>query len=134
MVRVLIVDDDEDDRDLLTIAIHELDPTVHCILARNGEEALEGLRRQKSDRPDLIFLDLEMPRINGAQFLQVLKSDSSLRDIPVVVYTASKQPKYLDESRALGVVQFLTKPTSFKELCDIVSDAFAKEMIQLNVK
>lgn len=65
MTRVLIVDDDEDDRDLLTIAIHELDPKIHCILARNGEEALQGLRAQNLSKPDLIFLDLNMPRTNG---------------------------------------------------------------------
>jgi len=134
MVHVLIVDDDEDDRDLLTIAIHELDPNVNCILARNGEEALQGLRLQKSIKPDLIFLDLNMPRINGAQFLRAIKTDPSLREIPAVIYTTSKHLQDLEESKQLGAVHFLTKPSSFKELCKMIADVFAKEMIHLNSK
>ena len=132
MVHVLIVDDDEDDRDLLTIAIHELDSTVDCILARNGEEALQGLRLEKFPKPDLIFLDLNMPRVNGVQFLRELKSDSSLHYIPVVIYTTSKQQLELEESKALGAVHFLTKPSSFQELCKMIADVFGKEMIHLN--
>jgi CheY-like chemotaxis protein len=132
MVHVLIVDDDEDDRDLLTIAIHELDPKVNCILARNGEEALQGLRQQKLSKPDLIFLDLNMPRISGVQFLRELKADRSVQDIPVVIYTTSKQEGDLEMSKKLGAVHFLTKPTSFTELCRMIADVFAKEMIHLN--
>ena len=79
MANVLIVDDDEDDRDLFCIAVHELEPKINCILARNGEEALQGLQLEKFPKPDVIFLDLNMPRLNGIQFLRELKKDSQLQ-------------------------------------------------------
>lgn len=83
MVRVLIVDDDEDDRDLLCEAIHKLDTSISCILARNGGEALTGLRRAEVPKPDLIFLDLNMPRVNELKFLGEIKKDEFLQKIPV---------------------------------------------------
>ncbi len=79
MANVLIVDDDEDDRDLFCIAVHELEPKINCILARNGEEALQGLRLEKFPKPDLIFLDLNMPRLNGFQFLTGIKTRYSVK-------------------------------------------------------
>ena len=131
MANVLIVDDDEDDRDLFCIAVHELDPKINCILARNGEEALQGLRLEKFPKPDLIFLDLNMPRLNGFQFLRELKKDIQLKGIPIVIYTASKQQEDLDETKELGAEHFFAKPNSFMELCQIVRGVFAKELIHL---
>jgi CheY-like chemotaxis protein len=132
MANVLIVDDDEDDRDLFCIAVHELEPKINCILARNGEEALQGLRLEKFPKPDLIFLDLNMPRLNGFQFLRELKQDSiQLKGIPIVIYTASKNEEDLDETKELGAEHFFAKPNSFMELCQIVRDVFAKELIHL---
>jgi CheY-like chemotaxis protein len=131
MANVLIVDDDEDDRDLFCIAVHELEPKINCILARNGEEALQGLQLEKFPKPDLIFLDLNMPRLNGIQFLRELKKDNQLKVIPVVIYTASKQQQDLEETKELGVEHFFAKPSSFRELCKIIKDVFTKEMIRL---
>jgi CheY-like chemotaxis protein len=130
MANVLIVDDDEDDRDLFCIAVHELEPKINCILARNGEEALQGLQLEKFPKPDLIFLDLNMPRLNGIQFLRELKKDRQLQLIPIVIYTASLQEKDLDEAKELGAEHFFAKPSSFKGLCKIIKDVFAKEMIR----
>ena len=131
MANVLIVDDDEDDRDLFCIAVHELEPKINCILARNGEEALQGLRLEKFPKPDLIFLDLNMPRLNGFQFLSELKKDVQLKGIPIVIYTASKNQEDLEETKGLGAEHFFAKPNSFMELCQIVRDVFAKELINL---
>src|SRR5688500_19438602 len=125
MANVLIVDDDEDDRDLFCIAVHELEPKVNCILARNGEEALQGLRLEKFPKPDLIFLDLNMPRLNGIQFLNELKKDHHLHGIPVVIYSASQRQQDLEEAKGLGAVHSFAKPSSFKELCRIISEVFA---------
>ena len=130
MANVLIVDDDEDDRDLFCIAVHELEPKINCILARNGEEALQGLQLEKFPKPDLIFLDLNMPRLNGIEFLRELKKDSQLQVIPIVIYTASLQEKDLEEAKELGAEHCFAKPNSFKALCKIIKDVFAKEMIR----
>jgi CheY-like chemotaxis protein len=128
MANVLIVDDDEDDRDLFCIAVYEWDAKINCILARNGEEALQGLRLEKFPKPDLIFLDLNMPRMNGFQFLRELKTDRGLSYIHIEIYTASDQQQDLEETKELGADHFFKKPNTFKELYQIVGDVFAKEM------
>lgn len=130
MVRLLIIDDDEDDRDLFCLAVHEIEPGIHCIMARNGEEALHGLRREIYPKPHLIFLDLNMPRVDGAQCLRELKKDSELRDIPVIVYTASRFEEDEEQMKKLGASHFIKKPSSFQELCKIISNVL-EDMIKL---
>jgi len=129
MVYVLIVDDDEDDRDLFCDAVNIVDSSIKCIMARNGEEALEGLKRRTLPTPDLIFLDLNMPRLNGMQCLKVLKKDSYFEHIPIVIYTTSKLKE--DEKAAMqaGAADFVTKPTSLTELCEAISEILAHQGI-----
>jgi CheY-like chemotaxis protein len=129
MPYILLVDDGEDDRDLFCKIIHGIEPSINCILARNGQEALLGLRMAEFPKPHLIFLDLNMPRVNGVQCLRELKSDRSLQDIPVVIYTTSKIKEHEDECIKLGAAQFITKPNSFSELRRIIADVINKEMI-----
>src|SRR5688572_18668670 len=126
MPYVLIIDDDEDDRDLFCEVVHDIEPSIHCILARDGQEALLGLRMDEFPKPNLIFLDLNMPRLNGVQCLRELKSDRSLQSIPVVIYTTSKIKEHKDECIQLGAADFITKPTSFAELRKLVADVINK--------
>lgn len=126
---ILIVDDDEDDRDILSSAIHDIDPHIRCLVASNGEEALLGLRLNHFPKPDLIFLDLNMPRISGIQLLKELKKDRMLQDIPVVVYSTSKMQDDKFECINLGAVHFITKPTSYKELQRMISDVLLTELL-----
>ena len=121
MVYVLIVDDDEDDRDLFCEAVNIVDPSIGCIMARNGEEALEGLKRQDLHIPDIIFLDPNMPRLNGMQCLRALKKDSLFEHIPVVIYTTSKLKEDKKAAMQGGAADFVTKPTSVKELCETIA-------------
>lgn len=129
MARVLIVDDDEDDRDLFCVAVHEVESSINCIIARNGEEALCGLRSNDFPKPDLIFLDLNMPRVNGVQCLREIKKDRNLRNIPVVIYTTSKLKEDQEITKKLGAAHFITKPSSFKELCKLIEGVFFSELI-----
>jgi CheY-like chemotaxis protein len=130
MPYVLVVDDDEDDRDLFCTALREIDPSVTCIHAKDGQEALLGLRLNQFPTPNLIFIDLNMPRINGFQCLKELKKDRALKSIPVAMYTTSKIKEHKEECERLGAAHFITKPTSFTELCKIISDIMAKEMLR----
>ena len=120
MVYVLIVDDDEDDRDLFCDAVNIVDPSIGCIIARNGEEALEGLKSRDFHTPDIIFLDLNMPRLNGMQCLRALKNDSLFEHIPVVIYTTSKLKEDKKAAMEAGAADFITKPTTRKALCQAI--------------
>ncbi len=114
----LIVDDDRDDQDLFIEAVHKIDETIRCYSASDCEEALRFLRSGVTLLPDLIFLDLNLPRINGKQCLIELKKDVALRDIAVVIYSTSSERSDIEETARLGAVHFLTKPNTFGELCD----------------
>src|SRR5688572_12882987 len=129
MTHVLIVDDDEDDRDLFCTAVHEIDQSIDCAMSRNGEEALQALRKKTLPEPHLIFFDLNMPRVNGIQCLQELKKDKTLQHIPVVIYTTSKLIEDKQITQRLGAVDFITKPSSFTDLCRLVRETFSKELV-----
>jgi CheY-like chemotaxis protein len=129
MVYVLIVDDDEDDRDLFCDAVNIVDSSIQCIMARNGEEALEGLKRRTLPTPDLIFLDLNMPRLNGMQCLRALKKDSCFEHIPIVIYTTSKLKEDKKAAMQAGAAGFVTKPTSLTDLCEAITEILADQGI-----
>jgi CheY-like chemotaxis protein len=112
----LLVDDDDDDCDFFREAVREIDSTAVCFSAENGEAALIKLRKGLKKLPDLIFLDLNMPRMDGKHCLAELKQDPKLRDIPVIIYTTSSSPEDQKETRLLGASYFITKPSDYQKL------------------
>lgn len=93
-----------------------------CIRAESCEMALGTLRKATDNLPDVIFLDLNMPRMRGKTCLCELKKDKVLQGIPVIIYTTSSILKDKDETRALGASHFITKPTSYKLLCSEIQN------------
>jgi len=118
---LLIVDDDNDDIALLCEAIHEINKDHCCLTASNGKEALQ-LLEQTIIKPDFIFMDLNLPFMNGKECLAAIKSKPELVHIPVIVYSTSKFQTDIDEVHKLGAAKFLTKPTSFRNMIKMVSD------------
>lgn len=125
---ILIVDDDPDDQELLQEAIRDVNDSVRCLSAANGEEALRLLQAANPYRPDLIFLDLNMPRMNGKTFLAKIKQLDGLSRIPVVIYTTSKVDDDIEQTRQLGAVHFITKPDSFEGIVREVSVLLVGEL------
>jgi CheY-like chemotaxis protein len=119
---VLIVDDDRDDVELFCEAVQEIDETINCLRAMEGEQALKMLRNNKSGLPDMIFLDLNMPRMGGRQFLHEIKKNRGLNDIPVFIYTTSRSEEDKRETKKLGAAGFITKPTNYKDIHRVLSD------------
>jgi CheY-like chemotaxis protein len=126
---ILIVDDDVEDQELLKEAIKEVDESVKCISAKNGEDALELLHTFLHKLPQLIFLDLNMPRMNGKVFLSKLKQLEVLKEIPIIIYTTSKSQTDVEETRKLGALQFITKPNSFEEIVQVATDLLIQKEI-----
>lgn len=118
---VLIVDDDPDDIEMFCSAVNEIDNKIKCIGESNAEKALQQLSGGQINKPDLIFLDLNMPRLNGKQFLARLKSHHQFADTPVVVYSTSKLKEDAEETKQLGAVHFLTKPSRVEDLRNAVA-------------
>ena len=113
---LLIIDDDADDCELFCEAVSEIDSSVRCTTASNGEDALQKLRDNIDLFPDFIFLDLNMPRMDGRVCLAELKKDLNLKDIPVIIFSTSSSQKDMDDTKKLGATYFITKPHDFKSL------------------
>jgi CheY-like chemotaxis protein len=111
-----IADDDPDDQELFIKALKEIDDHCHCITAFNGEDALDKLVKDKSQLPDLIFLDLNMPKKNGKQCLKEIKQNKTIQGIPVIIYSTSAEKKDIEETTQLGAAFFMQKPNRFVEL------------------
>jgi CheY-like chemotaxis protein len=132
LMRIFLIDDDIDDQELFIEAVRELNTAFSCDCASNGEEGLNYLLTRIHELPDLIFLDLNMPRLNGKQCLEKIKSVDRLKDVPVVIYSTSSQENDIRDTRNLGAVHFLTKPSSFKDLCTSLAEIFNKNNFPLN--
>ncbi len=120
-IRFLLVDDDVDDTSIFKEVLEEVNPSIDFVSAGDGHEALHILKAQNSILPDVIFLDLNMPRMDGKECLSVLKKDAQLRHIPVIMYTTSSQSKDIEETMQKGAICFITKPTNLRELKSILS-------------
>ena len=125
-ITILMADDDADDRMLAADAMKEsrLGNTFRCV--EDGQELMDYLMRRgkyshgNAPRPGLILLDLNMPRKDGRQALQEIKSDPELRRIPVVILTTSKTEEDVLRSYDLGANSFISKPVTFDRLVEIV--------------
>jgi CheY-like chemotaxis protein len=127
MITILLADDDADDRKLTADAFAEnrLANQLHCV--EDGEELMDYLHRRgnyetlrNEPLPGLILLDLNMPRKDGREALNEIKSDPDLRRIPIVVLTTSKAEEDIVRSYDLGVNSYVTKPVTFKSLVELV--------------
>lgn len=120
-----IIDDDPDDQELFIEALHGLDEEGQCITAFNGQEALQKLASGMPALPNFIFLDLNMPLMNGRQFLAKIKNNKANKDIPVIIYSTSIESKDVQDTLQMGAAFFLQKPNRFddlkKELANIIS-------------
>lgn len=114
------MDDDVDDREFFCEALNEIDRSILCVCATNGYEALNILN-QPDVTPDYIFLDLNMPRLGGIQCLTSIKKIKRLSQIPVIIFSTTRQNEEAEETKQLGAVMFLTKPSRYTELINMLS-------------
>ncbi|HAK61085.1 MAG TPA: two-component system response regulator [Nitrospiraceae bacterium] len=117
---ILLVEDDVVDQMTVQRAMKDLNVVNRLDIAGNGEEALERLRSSGAEWPCIILLDLNMPRMNGIEFLNAVKKDESLKAIPVVVLSTSKEDIDKIESFKLGVAGYMVKPTDYMQFVDVM--------------
>jgi len=118
---LLIVDDDEDDRQLFIESAKEVDENIKCIAAGDGMEALEILQNKENKLPDYIFLDVRMPRFNGKKCLEEIRKDARLNQIPVIIYTTSREVEDSVELKKMGASHFISKPVNPEEIYYLIS-------------
>lgn len=118
--KFLLTDDDKDDRELFSEALAAIDPGIVCHGAENGRDALRILDTPGQPKPDIIFLDINMPVMNGWELLHALKKDQSRNDIPVIIYTTSSEERDRQIAKDLGALCFVTKPDNFRLVKNIL--------------
>ena len=112
---VLIVDDDEDDREMFCEALQRIDPLITPIQMNDAIEALEYLNQPTSVCPDFIFMDVHMPKMDGKECLNLIKANPSCKDIVVIMLSTTRSRQEITLFKNQGV-QFITKPTTMAEL------------------
>jgi CheY-like chemotaxis protein len=112
---ILFVDDDLEEYDLFCEAIKTFRPATHCLYAKDGLAAIDLLHRL-SALPDYIFLDINMPVMNGRECLNEIKADNRLNTIPVIMYSTTANPAEISSFEKLGAQDFIIKPSGFNQL------------------
>ena len=128
-IEILLVEDNEDDVELTLHALRKENLANHIHVARDGEEALEVLFcnsahscRSFDHPPNLVLLDLKLPKVDGMQVLRRLKADPRTRFIPVVILTSSKEERDLVNGYGLGANSYIQKPVDFQQFREIVKN------------
>lgn len=127
-INILMADDDPDDRLLMKEALEEIELPNAIDFVEDGAELMDYLYQKgrflidKTVKPNLILLDLNMPKINGHEALRLIKSDPVLRRIPVIVLTTSKAEGDVIKTYDLGVNSYISKPADFDELVKVARE------------
>jgi len=117
---VLLVEDDSIDAMTVERAFKDLRLTNMLTHCTNGEEALAYLRDSRNTEPCVILLDLNMPRMNGIEFLKIAKNDADLKRIPVVVLTTSNEERDVVQSFRMSVAGYIIKPVDYKKFVEAI--------------
>jgi len=115
----LLADDDADDKTLFCEALSEIDPDIICHTASDGQQAL-AILSDKEKKPNIIFLDINMPVMDGWQCLGKLKEHADHKNIPVIMYSTSSYQRDIDLALQSGAFCFFTKPSDYRELRSIL--------------
>jgi two-component system, chemotaxis family, response regulator Rcp1 len=123
-MEILLVEDDLEDAGMTILALKEGNVPCRVSLVRDGEEAMKFLCRHgifaQAPRPDLILLDMQMPKMGGREVLEEIRKDQRLQNVPVVVMTASLVHRTVLEGVGLRVDGYMTKPVSFEQFVQVV--------------
>jgi len=117
---ILLVEDDRIDAMAVKRALKDLKVTNKLIHTTDGEGALEYLRDESNKKPCVVLLDLKMSKMNGIEFLKIVKADDELKKIPVVVLTTSKDEQDVVESFKLGVAGYMVKTFDYKKFVETI--------------
>ena len=117
---ILLVEDDE--VDVLTVqrALRDLEVENDLVVAGNGEEALEILSNPERALPCIILLDLNMPRMNGLEFLRHIREENTARGVPIVVLTTSRQDRDIVDGFDLNVAGYMVKPVDYRKFVEVI--------------
>lgn len=119
---ITLADDDEDDRLFFTDAFEELKINTVVNTVNNGKELLNFLNHPETVLPNIVFLDLNMPILNGIDCLKEIKSNDKFKDIAIAIYSTSSSDQDVEDTFVLGANIYIKKPSNFNDLKKTLSD------------
>jgi CheY-like chemotaxis protein len=128
-----LADDDIDDVKLFCEALCEVDASIICFTVHDGKELLDLLDNSEVPKPDIIFLDVNMPRMNGWECLEKLRQNEAYDNIPVLIYSTSSSQENADLALDLGALCFFSKPYEFSELkkvLEVIANNLGENLLQ----
>jgi CheY-like chemotaxis protein len=117
---ILLLEDDTVDAMTVKRALKDIKVSNPLVRTANGEEALAYLRNEKKEKPCVILLDLNMPKMNGVEFLKIAKADQNLKKIPTIVLTTSKDDQDWVQSFQLNVAGYIVKPIDYLKFVEAI--------------
>ncbi len=120
-INILLADDDADDRMMFTDAFSELKMNNVVETVNDGLQLMEHLNKENAKLPDVLFLDLNMPRKNGMECLKEIRKSANLKELIVVIYSTSSSEKDIEDTFVKGANVYITKPASFDKLKEVLS-------------
>lgn len=118
---IILAEDDIDDQNIFQIALQEVNPSIQTEFVSNGRELLQLL---KTSKPDLLFLDLDMPYKNGLECLLEMKADPELEKIPVIVFSSTTRPSNIQTAYEMGAHLFFIKPPIYSDYLSSIKAIF----------
>jgi CheY-like chemotaxis protein len=118
---ILLIEDDSVDAMTVKRAMRDLHITNYIIHTVNGEDAIKYLVDPETEKPFVILLDLNMPKMNGIEFLKAIKANPDLKTIPVIVFTTSKEKQDVLDSFQLGAAGYMIKPVDYAKFVEVIS-------------
>jgi CheY-like chemotaxis protein len=118
---ILLVEDDSVDAMTVKRAMRDLHVTNSVMHSVNGEEALKYLGDPANEKPFVVLLDLNMPKMSGIEFLKIIKADADLKMIPIIVLTTSKEKRDVVDSFELGAAGYMIKPVDYAKFVEVIS-------------
>jgi len=112
---ILLVDDDQEDQEIFVDVINKINESLNCVCVDTAEDALRTLENTPQ-KPDYIFLDLNLPFMDGFTCLHAIKKIYELQNIPVIIYSTSSRESDKQKAKELGALNYLSKPNTFSEL------------------
>lgn len=123
-LKIILAEDDNDDQELFIEALDATKVPSEIITVQNGEELVDNLKNESEPKPDIIFIDINMPVKDGKEALAEIKNDKDLKDIPAVMLSTSNNPKDIEDTLNKGADLYIQKPSSFKGFILILKKVF----------
>jgi len=121
ITNIILAEDDIDDQNIFQIALQEIDPAIQTQFVSNGRELLDLLQTHK---PDLLFLDLDMPYKNGLECMMEMQNDPALEKIPVIVFSSTTKPSNIQTAYEMGAHLFFIKPPIYSDYLSSIKAIF----------